>query len=90
MITLVRDNVEIIVASEEKAQKKVSEGFRRLYGRMPAKAVKSAEIGDNEQETAFKDMTKSELIAYAYENDIEINPRARKADILAAVSERQA
>ena len=90
MITLIRENVEIIVDSEEKAKKKVSEGFRRLYGEMPVKPAKLAETGDMEPETAFKDMTKSELIAYAYEHGIEVNPRARKADILAAVSERRA
>lgn len=33
----------------------------------------------------FDEMTKSELIAYAYEHEIDIDTRAKKADILEAV-----
>ena len=72
MITLKRDNVEIIVDSEERAQKAISEGFSRI-------GKPSAELPD------FSAMTKSELIAYAYEMGIDIDRRAKKADILAAV-----
>ena len=37
------------------------------------------------EDVSFEDMTRAELIAYAAENDIDLNGASRKADILAAI-----
>lgn len=71
MIIMIRENVEIIVDSEEKAMKKQAEGFRR--------------ISEPTNEPDLSEMTKAQLIEYAKEHGIEVNPRAKKADILAAL-----
>ena len=71
MIIMIRENVEIIVDSEEKALEMQKKGFERLA---PA-----------EEKPDFSEMTKAELIDYAAKHNIEVNPRAKKADILAAL-----
>ena len=81
MIILIRDNVEKIVDTEEKAKIKESQGFKRLRHGESTKPAKPAE----RSEKPLSAMTKQELIAYAYEHEVDINPRDRKADILAAL-----
>ena len=71
MIIMIRENVEIIVDSEEKAMEKQAEGFRRIF--------------EPTNEPDLSEMTKAQLIEYAKEHGIEVNPRAKKADILAAL-----
>lgn len=81
MIILKRENVEIIVDSEAKAKTAESEGFIRIQAGESAEAGKPAETGDN----GLEGMTKQELVAYAYEEGVDIDPKAKKADILVAV-----
>ena len=73
MVIMIRENVEIIVDSEEKALEMQKKGFKRLT---PAKT---------EEKPDFSEMTKAQLLEYAAEHNIEVNPRAKKADILAAL-----
>ena len=73
MIILKRDNVEIIVDTEDRAKIAEAKGFKRLS----AKPKAAEPIKPN-----YEAMTKSELIAIAYELGIDFNSRARKADIL--------
>ena len=79
MIYLIRDNVEIIVASEEMAVAKEGQGFKRIN--LPV-----ADCAADEPKEDLSKMTKSELIALAYERGINCDPRAKKQDILAALS----
>lgn len=74
MIILKRDNVEKIVDSEERAIALEAKGYKRLVTDEPAKEVHD-----------FSEMTKAQLLDYAKEHGIEVNPRAKKADILAAL-----
>ena len=76
MIILKRDNVEKIVDSEEKAIALEAKGYKRLVTEKPTK----------EEEVFEKsEMTKAQLLEYAEKHGIKVNPRARKADILAAL-----
>ena len=85
MIRLKRYNVEIIVDSEEQAKIKESAGFKRLSVGESTKAAKAPEKGEERPGKALEDMTRQELLAYAYENGIDVDKRARKAEILAAL-----
>lgn len=71
MIILIRDNVEKIVDSEERANALQEKGYVRVKEKEPKKD--------------FSTMTKAQLLEYAKAHGIEVNPRAKKADILAAL-----
>ena len=72
MVIMIRENVEIIV-DEENVLEMQKKGFKRLT---PAKT---------EEKPDFSEMTKAQLLDYAAKHNIEVNPRAKKADILAAL-----
>lgn len=74
MIILVRDNIERHVDSEEKAMELQRKGFKRIV----AEETPTIDID-------FSAMTKAQLLDYAKEHGVEVNPRAKKADILAAL-----
>ena len=74
MIILIRDNIERHVDSEEKAMELQRKGFKRIV----AEETPTIDVD-------FSAMTKAQLLDYAKEHGIEVNPRAKKADILAAL-----
>lgn len=81
MIHLIRFNVEVVVETEEQAKAKEAKGFKRI------EVGDSAEPVETEEQAKLSDMTKSQLIALCYEKGIDIDPRAKKAELLAALSE---
>ena len=76
MIILIRDNIERHVDSEEKAMELQRKGFKRIV---------AEEAPTIDADVDFSAMTKAQLLDYAKEHGIEVNPRAKKADILAAL-----
>ena len=67
MIILIRENVEIIVMSEEVAKAKEAEGFHRL------------DVAHNE---GLDDLTKKELLDLAKSRGLDVNSKTKKADVL--------
>lgn len=71
MIILIKENIEKHAATEERAAALEAKGFKRIIEEKP--------------ETDYSEMTKDQLIECARERGIAVNPRDKKADILAAL-----
>lgn len=71
MIILIKENIEKHADSEERAVALEAKGYKR--------------ISKEEPKTDYSSMTKAQLIECAQERGIDVNPRMKKTDILAAL-----